>query len=146
MQEGDGFSKKNPLKKPISLSKMTGPAGRFWLLESAPLRKECIFFYENLNRRQNCWDTILKQGNYREQKNPPPSPNLSIQSWGICCFLQVARTSAQHCIDRMGEQKLYFLLLKSVKRKKAQFRAKCLNSFCRRLYSLFGVYPHVFTE
>ena len=32
-----------------------------------------------------------------------------------------------------GEEKLYFALLKSVKRKKAQFRAKCLNSFCRRL-------------
>ena len=31
------------------------------------------------------------------------------------------------------EEKLYFPLLKSVKRKKAQFRAKCLNSFCRRL-------------
>ena len=32
-----------------------------------------------------------------------------------------------------GGGKLYFLLLKSIKRKKAQFWAKCLNSFCRRL-------------
>ena len=31
------------------------------------------------------------------------------------------------------EEKLYFSLLKSVKHKKVQFRAKCLNSFCRRL-------------
>ena len=36
-------------------------------------------------------------------------------------------------MERMGEEKLYFLLLKSVKRKKAQFRAKCLNSFRCRL-------------
>ena len=34
-------------------------------------------------------------------------------------------------MEGMGEEKLYFLLLKSVKRKKAQ----CLNSFCRRLWS-----------
>ena len=33
------------------------------------------------------------------------------------------------------EEKLYFSLLKSVKHKKVQFRAKCLNSFCRRLQS-----------
>ena len=32
-----------------------------------------------------------------------------------------------------GGGKLYFLLLKLIKRKKAQFWAKCLNSFCRRL-------------
>ena len=57
----------------------------------------------------------------------------SVQSWGVCCFLKVARTSAQQRMEGMGEKKLYFLLLKSVKRKKAQFRAKCLNSFCRLL-------------
>ena len=32
-----------------------------------------------------------------------------------------------------GGGKQYFLLLKLIKRKKAQFWAKCLNSFCRRL-------------
>ena len=25
------------------------------------------------NRRQNYWDIVLKQGNFREQKNPHPS-------------------------------------------------------------------------
>ena len=39
------------------------------------------------SRRQNCWDIVLKQGNFREQKNPHPSPVPSIQSWGVCCFL-----------------------------------------------------------
>ena len=34
----------------------------------------------------------------------------------------------------MQEEKLFFLLLKPVKGKKSQFRAKCLNSYCRRLY------------
>ena len=33
----------------------------------------------------------------------------------------------------MGEENEYFLLLKLIKRKKAQFWAKCFNSFCRRL-------------
>ena len=32
-----------------------------------------------------------------------------------------------------GGGKLYFLLLKLIKRKKAQFWAKCLNSFCRQI-------------
>ena len=43
-----------------------------------------------------------KQGNFREHKNPHPSPVPSIQSWGVCCFLKVARTAAQHCIEGMG--------------------------------------------
>ena len=33
-----------------------------------------------------------------------------------------------------GEGKLYFLLLKLIKRKKTQFWTKCLNSFYRRLW------------
>ena len=40
----------------------------------------------------------------------------------------------QSCIASLdGGGKLYFLLLKLIKRKKAWFWAKCLNSFCRRL-------------
>ena len=38
-------------------------------------------------------------------------------------------------MEGMGQEKLYFLLSKSVKHKKAQFRAKCLISFCRPLYT-----------
>ena len=34
----------------------------------------------------------------------------------VCCFLKVARTAAQHCMEGMGEEKLYFPLLKSGKR------------------------------
>ena len=47
------------------------------------------------NRRQNCWDFVLKWGHFRGQKNAQPSPLPSIQSWGVCCFPQVARTVAQ---------------------------------------------------
>ena len=35
-----------------------------------------------------------------------------------------------------GGGKQYFLLLKLIKRKKAQFWATCLNSFCRRLWDV----------
>ena len=48
-----------------------------------------------------------------------PSHVPSIQSWGVCCFLRVAWTMAQHCMEGMGEDKLYFPLLKSGKRQKA---------------------------
>ena len=46
----------------------------------------------------------IGDGNLGEQKNPHPSPVPSIQSWGVCCFLQVARTRAQHCTEEMGEE------------------------------------------
>ena len=36
-------------------------------------------------------------------------------------------------MEGMGEEKLHFLFLNLVKCKKAQFWAKCLNSFRRRL-------------
>ena len=64
-------------------------------------------------------------GNFREHKNSHPSPVPSTvpstQSWGVCCFLKVrvARTVAQHCMEGMGEEKLYFSLLKAGKHQKA---------------------------
>ena len=50
------------------------------------------FHFRLHNWRQNCWDVVLKSGNFREHKNPHPSPAPSFQSWGVCCFLKVART------------------------------------------------------
>ena len=52
------------------------------------------------NRQQNC--CRIFQGTKESTLLPLPS----IQSWGVCCFLQVARTTAQHCMERMGEDKL----------------------------------------
>ena len=59
----------------------------------------------------------------------------------VCCFLKVARTVAQHCMEGMREEKLYFPLVKSGKRKKAplgqrvstHFVADC--SFWWKLYT-----------
>ena len=48
-----------------------------------------------------------------------PSPVPSIQSWDVSCFLKVARTVAQHCMEGMGEEELSFPLLKSGKCQKA---------------------------
>ena len=53
-----------------------------------------------------------------QTKQSTPFPLPSIQSWGVYCFLKVARTVAQHCIEVRGKKELYFLLLKSVKRQK----------------------------
>ena len=36
--------------------------------------------------------SVLKWGNITKQSTPLPLP--SIQRWGVCCFLQVARTAA----------------------------------------------------
>ena len=46
------------------------------------------------------------------------TPLPSIQSWSVCCFLQVAPTAAQHCKEGMGKEKLYYTLLKLVNVKK----------------------------
>ena len=35
---------------------------------------------------------------------PPPFPQ-SIQSWGVCCFLQITLTAAQHCMERIRVEK-----------------------------------------
>ena len=42
----------------------------------------------------------------------------STQSWGVCCFIQVVQTAVQHCMEGIGEEKLYSPFLKSVKIKK----------------------------
>ena len=53
-----------------------------------------------------------------QTKQSTPFPLPSIQSWGVYCFLKVARTVAQHCMEVRGKKELYFPLLKSVKRQK----------------------------
>ena len=48
---------------------------------------------------------------------PPLSPPFKVGVFFF--FLKVAPTVAQHCVEGMGEEKLYFPLLKSGKRQKA---------------------------
>ena len=58
----------------------------------------------------------LSKCKFREQKNPHPYPPFKV---GIfCCFLQVDRNT-QHCMEGMGEEDLYFPILKSIKRQRA---------------------------
>ena len=58
---------------------------------------------------------------------PALSPPFKVGVFVV--FLWVAPTAAQHCMEGMGEEELYFPLLKSVKRKKAQFRANVSTHF-----------------
>ena len=47
-----------------------------------------------------------QMGQLRRTIQSTPVPLLSIQIWGVCCFLHEARTAAQHCMEGlrgMGE-------------------------------------------
>ena len=64
------------------------------------------------------------------------SENKTIHTPSLCppfdvevsvVFLQVARTATQHCMEGTGEGKLFFPLLKSIKRQKGSLGAKCLS-------------------
>ena len=95
-------------------------------------------------------EIVLKQGNFREQKNVHPFPVPSIQSWGCLLFSTDSSNIGTTLHGGMGQEQLYFLLLKSVKHKKAQFRVKCLHLYCRRLQVIkfapsaffYDTYPH----
>ena len=58
-------------------------------------------------------------------RTPPLSPPFKVGVFVVSP--KVARTSVQHCMEGMGEKKLYFTLLMSIKRKNALFREKCLK-------------------
>ena len=106
-----------------------------------PLRKKPFFFwgkggwgrlitgYCNHNRRRNWWYIVLEWTTFGEQNNPHPSPLPSIQSWGVCCFLQIARTAAQHCMEEIGERNLYFLFFKLAKRQKGSWGRSVSTNF-----------------
>ena len=57
-------------------------------------------------------ETLYSNGVPSENKtiNTPPLP--SIQGWGVCSFLQLARGAAQHFMEEMGEEKLHFLFFR----------------------------------
>ena len=62
----------------------------------------------------------------------------SIQSWDVSCFLKVARTVAQHCMERIGEESLSFPLLKSGKRQKVHLGRNVSNHFVADWRSFIG--------
>ena len=53
----------------------------------------------------------------RRIHSPPLSPPFKVGVF--CCFLKIGWIVAQHCMEGMGEEKLYFPLLKSGKCQKA---------------------------
>ena len=64
-------------------------------------------------------------------RTPPLSPSFKV---GVFVVFYRQLEQGHNTLHRGdGRGKLYFLLLKLIKRKKAQFWAKNLNSFCRRL-------------
>ena len=64
-----------------------------------------------------------------ENKTIHALPLPSIHIWGVCCFLQEARTAQQHCMRWVGERKLHFTLLKWVKRRKGPFGKTVSTNF-----------------
>ena len=66
-----------------------------------------------------------QMGYFGEQNNSQPS----IQNWGVCCFSQVARTAAQHCMARVRKRKLYFLLFKLAKCQSRPFGQNVSTNF-----------------
>ena len=65
-------------------------------------------------------ETLFSTGVTSENKTihtPPPIP--SPQCWGGCCFVQVAGTVAQHCVEGVGWEKLCFPLFKLAKYREA---------------------------
>ena len=92
--------------------------------------RKLIFHFRLYNWQQNCWDIVLKWGNFGEHKNPHPPPlPPAIQSWGVCCFLKVAWTVSKHCLEGMGEEKLSFPLWKSGKHQKVHLRRSASTHF-----------------
>ena len=53
-------------------------------------------------------DTLYSNRVTSENKRNYTPP--SIQSWSVCCFLQVAPTAAQNCMEGIGKEKLYYTL------------------------------------
>ena len=98
------------------------------------LKKKTFWGY---NQQQNCRDIFFKCGNFREQNNPQTLP--SIQSWGVCCFLQVAQTAAQHWVERMGKEKLYCSLFKLAKCQ----RGPCINFGKQIQMVIFPLIEHI---
>ena len=83
---------------------------------------------------------------------PPPSPLLKLGY--TCCFL--SRAAAQHCMQGMREEKLYFPLLKSwsVKRNKTlekpflsqQILSPIVAVALFHYYGIYSLLKHVLTE
>ena len=64
----------------------------------------CFFLCRNYKRNQNCWDNgVVSENKTIHTPITPPPPFIV----GVCCcFLQVARTAAQHYLEQSRKQSL----------------------------------------
>ena len=78
------------------------------------------------------WDIVLEWTTFGEHNSPYPSPFPSIESWGVCCFLQVARTAAQHCMEGSGgggKESFIFPFFKLAKRQRGPLGRSVSTNF-----------------
>ena len=67
---------------------------------------------------------------------PLPPPILSIHSWGLSCFQQVAWIAAQRCMEGVGEGKIYSLPFKLARRQRRPLGQSVSTNFvadCREI-------------
>ena len=103
-----------------------------FLLKATPIKRLTKIIFDSKQSR------VFKNWSIWAATRQPPFPHLfrPFKIEVFCCFLQAAWTATQHCMEGMGEEKLYFLLLKSIKRPKgplgqtvsANFVADCGSS------------------
>ena len=99
----------------------------------------------NYNRRQTCWDIVLKQGNFREQKklhsSPPFKRNYTppLHSKLGCLLFSTGSSNSRTTLHGGdGGGKALYTLLKSVKRNKAPFGRSGSTNFVATLHGGMG--------
>ena len=74
---------------------------------------------------------------HQRTKQSEPLPHPLRSKLGVYCFLQIARTRPQHCMEGVGEGKFYFPFFKSAKRRKGPLGQSVSTNFvadCRKVY------------
>ena len=85
---------------------------------------EILFGLLTYNQWQNCWDLILKWGNFRDQSNPHPSSSPPLPSKLGCLLFPTGSLNSStttYCMERVGDRKLYFLLFKLTEHQRGTF-------------------------
>ena len=71
-----------------------------------------LYIYNNFGEKLLRHCPQMGYRNFGEQNNSQPFLLSSIQSWGVCFFLQLAQTAASHCIDGVGRERFLFSFFK----------------------------------
>ena len=112
------------------------------LCNSKGFWEQKLYLYGKASISDKIVETFYSNRVTSENKRMHTLPPYTIQSSGVCCFLYVAWTAAQHYMEGMGEEKLYFHLLKSVKPQKAPLWQSVSTNFvtnCREANRVYYV-------